>query len=231
MASIEEILHVKTSPSRSEIRLFERAQKYLRLVSWIPGIRMVAVCNSLSMYASDADSDIDLFVVTDPNRMWFVRIVMSGIFQILGVRRHGKCVSERFCLSFFCTTKALDFGTFAIDNDIYLRTWIRYLKPVLDIGGTYGRFLEANAEWAPTENSKETTRFLNMEKPLPKEWLGWLWNTLNDALRYVFEPVTLHEYERLGKPWGIIVSDDMLKFHREDARKEIRSIWQAGQNG
>lgn len=72
--------------------LFERAQKYLKWVAWIPGLRMVAICNSLSMYASDLDSDIDLFVVSDPRRMWLTRILMTGIFQILGVRRHGNKV-------------------------------------------------------------------------------------------------------------------------------------------
>jgi len=230
MASIEEILHIKASPSHSEIRLFERTQKYLRFVSWIPGLRMVAVCNSLSMYASDADSDIDLFVVTDPDRMWFVRIVMSGIFQILGVRRHGNYVSERFCLSFFCTTKNMDFGAFAIDEDIYLQTWIQHLKPVLDTGGTYGCFLEANAGWTSVRPASEATRFRSIEKPLPKEWFGWLWNVLDTAFRRIFEPVTLCEYERLGKPWGIIISNGMLKFHREDARKEIRNLWQTGKS-
>ena len=77
----------------------------MKWVSWIPGLRMVAICNSLSMYASDADSDIDLFVVTEKNRLWFVRILMTIVFQILGVRRHGNHVAKRFCLSFFSTVE------------------------------------------------------------------------------------------------------------------------------
>ncbi len=50
---------------------------------------MVAVVNSLAMHASDTDSDIDLFIVSDPNRMWLVRILSTFIFHILGVRRYG----------------------------------------------------------------------------------------------------------------------------------------------
>lgn len=228
MKSIEEILRIQTSPSVSEIRLFERAQKYLRFVSWIPGLRMVAVCNSLSMYASDEGSDIDLFVVTDPGRMWFVRIALSGVFQLLGVRRHGEHVAGRFCLSFFSTTEALDFSTFAIEDDVYLKTWIEHLKPILDIGNTYAEFLEKNSKWTNAQPTADARRFRIIEKPLPKEWFGGLWNLVNRALRRIFEPVTLREYERLGKPWGIIISENMLKFHREDARIEIREEWQAG---
>lgn len=32
-------------------------------------------------------------------------------------------------------------------------------------------------------------------------------------------PRTLKTYERLGKPWGVFISDTMLKFHDNDQRK------------
>lgn len=217
-------LGIKSDPSESEILLFERAQKYLRAVSWIPGLRMIAVCNSLSMYASEPGSDIDIFVVTNPRRMWVTRVCMTAIFQILGVRRHGKKVAWRFCLSFFCTTSVMDFEKIAIENDVYLKAWVNHLKPIVDIGGCYGEFLGANAGWMEvvSVNNKENTRFRCIEKPLSEERLGWWWNFLDALLRAVFEPLTLKEYERLGKPWGIIVSKDMLKFHPGDRRREVR---------
>jgi hypothetical protein len=34
---------------------------------------MIAIVNSLSMYATHPDSDIDLFIVTRPGMIWFVR--------------------------------------------------------------------------------------------------------------------------------------------------------------
>lgn len=185
---------------------------------------MIAVCNSLSMYASDEGSDIDIFVVTAPRRMWLVRVLMTGTFQILGVRRHGKHVAGRFCLSFFCTTETMDFSGIAIENDIYLKAWIRHLKPIVDIGGGYGEFLGANAGWVDgvAGNVGENTRYRSMEKPLREERLGWLWDVIDSLCRTVFEPVTLREFERLGKPWGVIVTEDMLKFHPGDRRREVR---------
>lgn len=41
---------------------------------------MVAVVNSLSLYATHEDSDIDLFIVTRPHMLWFVRVLVTGIF-------------------------------------------------------------------------------------------------------------------------------------------------------
>ncbi len=35
---------------------------------------------------------------------------------------------------------------------------------------------------------------------------------------------TLKTYEILGKPWGVIISDTMLKFHDNDQRKKYMTI-------
>jgi hypothetical protein len=85
------------------------------------------------MYSVDADSDIDLFVVTSPRRLWTVRILMTLVFQLLGVRRYGKKIAGRLCLSFFSTTDGLDMSEIALDGgDPYLATWVKYLSPILD---------------------------------------------------------------------------------------------------
>ena len=73
----------KSHPSEGELALYARAQKYIPWISWIPGMRMVAVCNSLSIYASDSESDIDLFIVSDPDRIWLVRGLVTMIFHLL----------------------------------------------------------------------------------------------------------------------------------------------------
>jgi hypothetical protein len=74
---------VKNTPNNHEIYLMERAEKYIKKLSWIPGLRMIAIVNSLSMYATHADSDIDLFVITQPNVLWIVRFLMTTELWIL----------------------------------------------------------------------------------------------------------------------------------------------------
>lgn len=70
-------ISVKSEPNEHELVLFERAQKYIQKLAWIPGIEMIAVSNSLSMYATHPDSDIDLFIVTAPRMIWFVRFFVT----------------------------------------------------------------------------------------------------------------------------------------------------------
>lgn len=114
-------------------------------------------------------------------------------------------------------------GKIAIENDVYLEAWVHYLKPILDIGGTYELFVEANRDWMtqyfPT--STEARNFLSIEKPLVEERFTGLLDSVDRWCRSMGEPVTLKEYERLGRPWGIIISETMLKFHRDDKREEI----------
>lgn len=59
-------MNSKEEPNSHELELFSRVHTYIPLIANIRGIRMVAVVNSLSMYATHADSDIDLCIVTKP---------------------------------------------------------------------------------------------------------------------------------------------------------------------
>lgn len=231
------LLWVKSHPNDYEKSLFEKTQKYSRYIAWIPGLKMVAVCGSLSMYATKTPeesmktkgtpwSDIDLFIVTYPKRMWYVRIVITLVFQLLWVRRHWDKIKDRFCLSFFITEDAMDFSSIAIKNDIYLFYWIYYLKPIINKDFTYERFIKANKSlWIDEINlhwdnkiylikSSKYIKFLDKCKLLNlKDW----------TTKKIFIWKTLAHKKRLWNPEGIIVNDSMLKFTDNDKREEIRN--------
>ncbi len=165
---VDSFLKASPNPDTHTRALFIRAQKYIRWISWIPGLQMVAVCNSLSFYAGEKDSDIDLFIVTKPNRMWLARFLITGIFHSLGVRRHGTAIAGRFCLSFFCTTDALDFQKIAIEDDVYLHAWIRHLKPIWTKNQAYEVFLQANA-WVNLTPAQKEKNLQFLLPNLPKK--------------------------------------------------------------
>jgi hypothetical protein len=45
---------------------------------------------------------------------------------------------------------------------------------------------------------------------------------INNILKKIFLPKTLKHYEKIWKPYGIIINDNLLKFHNNDIRKKIR---------
>lgn len=220
------LFSIQQNPGVIEKNFYRKLNKYLKYIQWIPWLRMVWVWNSLSMNCAKNSSDIDLYIVTSPNRMWFVRILVTLIFQILWVRKTDKYHAGRFCLSFFSTTDALDFWKFKISNDIYLYFWILYFKPILDINNTYSQFINANKSWADfTEYSElisANKKYIKYSKNISeKNKISKILNILDNVLQKIFLPKTLKHYEKIWKPYGIIINNDMLKFHNGDVRKDI----------
>ncbi len=214
---------IKTEPNQHELDLFARAVKYTHLLSKIPGIEMIAVVNSLSMYATHEDSDIDLFIITKPGMIYFVRFFSTLILSVCGVWRKGEDITGNFCLSFFITTEAMNLEKIAIEDDIYLRNWIYYMKPLFVQNTTYDKFIAAN-NWVniDAEQEKENQKYkiaLSMEK-----WwrTGKLYLICNRIIRYFLLPRTERSYAKLWQPEWVIISDSMLKFHDKDRRSEIR---------
>lgn len=219
----KELLNIKENPSKYELELFKKTKNYMKFISWIPGLKFVWICNSLSMYATKEKwSDIDLFIITAPNRLWLVRVLITFIFQILWVRRYGNKINERFCLSFFVTENAMDLSKFAIENDIYLFYWIYYLKPILNKNWVYEKFIETNNTLWITYNALQKCESAKVWK-CGNNFFNSFWNILDSFFKTIFLPKSLAHKKRLWDPIGIIISDDILKFHDNDKRIKIRA--------
>lgn len=184
---------------------------------------MIAIVNSLSMYATHEDSDIDLFIVTKPGMIWFVRFFCTFILWKHGVWRKWKDIAKNFCLSFFITTEAINLENIAIENDIYLYYWIFFMKPIFQKNNTYQQFLNANA-WANIDpiQKKENIRYMIQNTNENDSSNLTLYRWMNKLLRSSLIWKTNESYRRLWSPSGIIISDTMLKFHNEDQREKIR---------
>jgi hypothetical protein len=98
---------------------------------------------------------------------------VTFIFQILRVRKDDKHHAGRFCLSFFSTTNALDFKSFALDKDIYLYNWILHFKPIVNINNTYEDFISQNNSWADfleyKKNISENKKYIKFSRNFPEK--------------------------------------------------------------
>ncbi len=71
--------------------VWQQAQRYTRLLRHFPGIRMIAVTGSLAMNNIADDADIDLLIVTQPNRLWLTRMLVIGIVYLARWRGISLC--------------------------------------------------------------------------------------------------------------------------------------------
>lgn len=158
------------------------------------------------MNATHPTSDIDLFIVTEPHMLWYVRFFVTFRLWWLGMWRHGEDIAGNFCLSFFITPEAMDLEKIAIKNDIYLFFWIYYMKPIFTRGDIYERFLEKNT-WVSVDPAqrKENLQYVITEDSsahpeIQPHRTSRFSLFLNTCIRSLLLPKTLRNYTRLGKP-------------------------------
>jgi len=211
--------HLRFLDAMRKYRKAERAVQVLGRLPWIEGI---AVCNSLSWYQTKEDSDIDLFIVAKPGRIWSVRL-LSTLPAILFRQRPGEGKADPICLSFFCTETALDFEKLKISSsDPYLAYWCRSLVPLVDHSGWMDKFEMTNPWLRQVLPNAQFVRRASRFRPSVRLRLPWLpiSEELPKQIQQERFPAIIREL--MNKDSRVIVSNDMLKFHEQDSREQIR---------
>lgn len=204
------------------MRKYRKAESVARWLGHLPWVEGIAVCNSLSWYATHQDSDIDLFIVASPGRVWSVRMLTTLPLALLR-QRPTERVRDPICLSFFCSPAALAFENLKIHGqDPYLAYWSQTLVPLVDRIQWLAAFQAQNG-WLRTvlPNAGSVRRPPRFATAVPGRWP---WLPISEGLlkQLQFEKFPNSIRSLMNRDSRVIVSDAMLKFHEQDAREEIR---------
>jgi hypothetical protein len=208
-------------------KLLRRVKLYCRFLKYVPFVRFVGVCNTVAFGAPDEQSDIDLFIVVKNDRMFMTRLLITALFQLFGVRRHGQQIARRFCLSFFVTQRGMDLHDIQLNrDDVYLYYWLRTMRPVLGNMKVYKRFLKLNG--IPERFHHKKMLISGRRWNYFMEWLlgGYIGDFFEKMLGTWQKKRALKKKIALEDSSGIVISDDMLKFHNIDRRQEFYNRWQ-----
>lgn len=215
-------------------KFWNRTKLYGQYMRSVPFTKMIAVCNNLAYNNSSSTSDIDLFIVVRPGRMWLARFLITLILHFYGVRRHGNKVAGRFCLSFFVTSDKTDMREFELPGeDPYLAYWAKNLRPIVG-EKEYLEFREKNREWLASyglefDDSYKKHMYHYEDGRLKKfwEWIlgGFLGDQFEKLLKATLKKKTLRSMRNLGVNANVIVTDEILKFHNYDRRQEYVERW------
>lgn len=115
--------------------LIEKAKGYSRLISKFPFIRGVYLSGSLSKFYADKNSDIDYFIISQPNRLWLAR-TMLVLFKKLFLFNSKKY----FCVNYFVSESTLRIP----DENLFTATEIAFLVPTYNYP-LFLQFLKANS--------------------------------------------------------------------------------------
>lgn len=120
-------------------RLWPKAIRYVRYLSRLPWVRLVAVSGSLAVHAADDDADIDLFMVTDDGRLWLTRALTIGVAKLAARATRRQAIW--LCPNYLLGSTALEMT----DRDLFTAHELAQLVPLC--GPDVYRALLAQNEW------------------------------------------------------------------------------------
>jgi hypothetical protein len=224
--------------AEDKFRIVKRAVHLLRFV---PYVRMIAVCNTLSFAMTREEADIDLFFVIKRGRLFLSRFILTMLLHVLRLRRHGFRISNRICLSFLVDEQSVDMSRFAIGaEDPYLAYWTRQLVPIFSVGGSFSRFWDANRAWLKRSFSNARPYEPVYRHECPDTAVSRLLRQTGEIALLPFasfvEPLirfvqlikirkSARRHIRLTKT-AVVVDSHTLKFHEEDRRVFYRERMQ-----
>lgn len=234
----EMIVRARTERYDLAEKKYQRALAFFRLARFAPFLRAVFVCNTLGRSNARAGSDIDLFIVTAPGRVWLTRLMVAGLAALLRVRPTAEEAKDKLCLSFFVTADALNLQSLALNGDVYLAHWLRDLYPIYD-EAEIGRRLPEENRWFPPAGIDGIIRLPAARRDLSASglWLkkgterivnrlaGDRLEAWAKRLQLAWMPEKLKRLAAAGS--AVVLSDAVLKFHDADRREEIRKKYES----
>lgn len=214
---------------------WKKVEKFRFLFSLCPFIKLVCVCNSLCINDTNEDSDIDLLIVTEKDKIFLARLFVTILTSLFRIRRHGQKIKMRFCLSFFVSESNMDFSKIALKPyDIYLAYWIKTLQPICGDYKVYEKLISENESFMndyftnqtilKKDHFKERNYVENFIKKLTETIFSAKF--INSKCKAIQLNRALNKMHALSNQSGTIINDQMLKFHDNDMREKIRSKWE-----
>lgn len=121
-----------------------RTALFIRLMGIVPIIKLIGLSGSLAMNNATQEEDIDLFIITEKNRIFTGRLIALFLASALGMRRrrNDKRAPDRLCLNLFFDMHALTVPP--NKKNVYIAHEIVQMVPLFMRAGVYKEFITAN---------------------------------------------------------------------------------------
>ncbi|MDO8621485.1 MAG: hypothetical protein Q7R31_04385 [Candidatus Levybacteria bacterium] len=213
----EKIVEKRIEREKISRRKLKIARKAARWLSYIPTTLFVGVSGALALKNSHKDDDIDLFIVTSKNTLWFTRLLMVILLMLIGQyrKRNAKDVCDKICLNMLIDETSLQLPL--KQQDLYGAHEVIQLMPISVKNNMHHRFLQAN-KWTEkflpnaierTKSGQKKSLFLIHNSLFILEWLA-------KQLQLWF----INKHKTIE-----VVSDNFLAFHPLNYRRKILNLY------
>lgn len=229
----KDLLKIRQSRYHHANRKMKKAKKAAKLFSYLPWVKFVALSNLIGRHNMRDASDIDLFIITENNRLWLTRFFCAGLMKILNKRPSKKTKRDKICLSFYVDDKHLNLERLTLKDkeDYYFYYWLAGLYPLYDANFYHFKLMQEN-QWL--KNYLPNIDFL-LNNHSYKPSLAFKFHEKVDfkfikRIIYIFEkifkfiqlkimPQELKKIANLDN--RVVINDSILKLYLIDRRQEF----------
>ncbi len=218
-------------------RKIDRARLMAKIFQYVPYIRGIFICNRVASYMAEAQSDIDLFIIAERERLWTVRFATLFFLKIFGLRPRSQSRRDSFCLCFFISRDDMNLQPYLLPPkdvlpDIHYIYWLSAFLSLYD-GGATSDFATVNLwikKYLPNLELTKNASISFSSRPKLKEVcekagdILSISNFLEKFLKKFQLKIMPQELKQAATPvnTNVVISDQALKLHLNDRRAEYR---------
>lgn len=176
--------------NREAVKWMNKAKRYARIISYFPYVRGVSVSGSLSKGIISNDPDIDYFIITKPNRLWFSRTLLVAFKKVFLANSH-----KYFCVNYFIDSENLEIE----EHNLFTATEVITMIPLYG-NGVGEKFYNKNSwiyKYYPNYKPQKIASFENSRNGFFKSFIEFLFNNrFGDWIDTYFMNVTKTHWQK-----------------------------------
>lgn len=194
------------------VKRLKTARRVSGFISRFPFIRGILLSGSISKGFMEEDSDIDYFVITHPNRVWFSRLMLM-VFKKIFLFNSKKI----FCINYFIDSENLEIE----EKNIFTATEIVTLLPTFGVN-IYEEFYNKNLwvrQFYPNFPMRKTNEVLDRKNGIVKSLLEKI---LGNKLGDKFDDFAMALFDRFNKTKYKDYDREEFKLAFKSSKKESK---------
>lgn len=188
-------------------------KKQTKSLSRLPGVVAIFLSGSHAQGTANQDSDIDLFIIAQPGRIWTARFFVYATLFLTGKMRRTRDTKNKFCPNHFITADSLEIQ----EKDAYSAHLFSHNIPLHDVNNIFAQFAIINQPWAQNFGESFDSQWLmarsQREKKNPHKIPNSLQKLTESFLKYLQKKKIQHHPDTQLPGAKIILTDTELRFH------------------
>jgi len=226
----ENLIFERKLREKISFELWKFVEKIAKILKFFPFIEAIFVSGSLPINNAHEFSDIDLFVITFPGRLFFARAFLNFFLKISFLKVSNKKTKRKFCPNLYFSLNKMTF----LFPSYFSAFYFFHATPIIDFSNISKKFKKANSwlknyfqfwekEFKPPFGilSQKPKITLFFEKLFSKK----IGNFFEKIFKKIQMKIYLKKYMNKKIPGRVILKDWMVEDHPYSKEKEILEIF------